>query len=276
MKRLFSNRLFLVLSTILFVSLIIAACVANPFSGKRTMALVGNETLFASSFAQYNQFLKENTVITGTPEAEMVARVGNRIRLAAEKWAASVGQSHYLARYKWEFNLIQSDQVNAWCMPGGKIVFYTGILPVTRNEDGLAVVMGHEVAHALLNHGQQRVSASVLQQVGAAGVSIATSEKSQTAQDFAMTAYAAGTTLFGTLPFSRAHESEADQIGLTLMIIAGYNPEEAISFWERMSRLGGGVPQFLSTHPSGDTRISDIRRWIPESRAQAERIGKIQ
>jgi predicted Zn-dependent protease len=161
-------------------------------------------------------------------------------------------------------------------MPGGKIVVYTGILPVTRNEDALAVVMGHEVAHALLNHGQQRMSADVLQQLGAAGLSIFTANQSTETQSLAMTAYGAGSQLFGTLPFSRGHESEADHYGLILMTIAGYDPEESVPFWERMNALGSGGPEFLSTHPSSETRISDLRDWIPEAKERAAAIGVLE
>jgi predicted Zn-dependent protease len=231
---------------------------------------VDNDTLLASSFSQYQTFLNESTVITGTADAAMVERVGLRIKAAAEKWAAAEGQSAYLAKYQWEYRLVKSDEVNAWCMPGGKIVVYTGILPVTGDETGLAVVLGHEVAHALLNHGQQRSSAAVLQQIGAAGIYIFTAEKSAQSQQLAMTLYGVGSELFGTLPFSRSHESEADHIGLILMTLAGYNPDYSVSFWERMSALGAGKsPEFLSTHPSDATRIRNLRSWIPEARARA-------
>jgi predicted Zn-dependent protease len=279
MKRLFSKPIFFAVLAAAFVSatVIITDCTTNPYTGKSTMALVDNNTLLASSFIQYEQFLKENTVITGTPDANMVSRVGNRIRLAAEKWAASIGESKYLEKYQWEYKLVKSDDINAWCMPGGKIVVYTGILPVTRDETGLAVVLGHEVAHALLNHGQQRASAGILQQVGAAGVEILTSNSDQSSQEFAMTLYGAGSTLFGTLPFSRKHESEADHIGLILMAIGGYDPDLSVNFWERMAALGGGKPpEFLSTHPSDTTRITDLRKWIPEARGKAVQIGVVQ
>jgi len=253
---------------------LLVTCVTNPLTGKHTMALVGNKELFASSFQQYNQFISENKVVTGTADAMMVERIGGNIRKAAEKWLASEGQSGYLRDYKWEYHLVDSKEVNAWCMPGGKIVVYTGILPLTKTEDGLATVMGHEVAHALLNHGQQRVSAGVLQQIGAAGVSIAVSGKSEASQALLMTAYGAGSTLFGTLPFSRKHESEADHYRLILMAIAGYNPEESVPFWQRMTAKGGSVPEFLSTHPSDTTRIRQLRKSIPEAKKKAAKLKK--
>jgi predicted Zn-dependent protease len=272
MKSFFSKRLSEIFQATILIPaavLVICACTSNPYTGKRTMALVDNDSLLASSFTQYQQFLEENAVVTGTADAIMVERVGNRIRQAAEKWAAANGQSSYLEKYQWEYNLVNSGEVNAWCMPGGKIVIYSGILPVTRDETGLAVVMGHEVAHALLNHGQQRVSADVLQQLGATGLGIFTES------ELLMSAYGAGTTVLGTLPFSRSHESEADQIGLILMTVAGYNPDMSVDFWERMGALSGGTPEFLSTHPSDATRASNLRKWIPEARQRAIELGII-
>jgi predicted Zn-dependent protease len=265
----------LILGAVLITGGFIAACVTNPLTGKSTMALVGNPELFSSSFQQYDEFLSEHQVITGTAEARLVEQVGARIRGAAEKWLNAEGAGTYLADYRWEYRLVLDDQVNAWCMPGGKIVVYTGILPVALTEAGLATVMGHEVSHALLNHGQQRMSAALLQQLGAVGLGLLTGRQSKETQALAMTAYGAGSELFGILPFSRNHESEADRVGLTLMAIAGYNPEEAVPFWERMSAGGGGVPEFLSTHPSDAARIRDLRRETPGAKARAAEFGVV-
>jgi len=268
------KKLMLPLMAGLVIAGLAAACVTNPLTGKNTMALVDNQELFPSSFQQYDEFLSEQTVITGTADARMVEQVGMRIRDAAEKWLTAKNAGNYLQDYRWEYHLVQDDQVNAWCMPGGKIVVYTGILPATQTEEGLATVMGHEVSHALLNHGQQRMSAGILQQLGAVGVGVFTTNKSEESQALAMTLYGAGSELFGALPFSRKHESEADEVGLSLMAIAGYNPEEAVPFWERMSRLGGGgTPEFLSTHPSHDTRIRDLQNRIPDAKADAAQFG---
>ncbi|MDR2182194.1 MAG: M48 family metallopeptidase [Treponema sp.] len=262
---------------VLVCAAVIIACASNPYTGKKTIALVSNDSLLASSFTQYKTFLAGSQIIRGTADAVMVERVGNRIRQAAEKWAASMGQSAYLDDYQWEYHLVASNEVNAWCMPGGKIVVYTGILPVTKDETGLAVVLGHEVAHALLNHGQQRASAGVLQQGGAAGVSILTGTQSAATQQLAMTVYGAGSNLFGVLPFSRSHENEADHIGLILMAIAGYRTDASTGFWERMASLGGGgTPEFLSTHPSDTTRVANLRKWIPEADSKAREIGVIK
>ena len=255
-----------------FAALIIG-CTTNPLTGKSTMALVSNDQLLESSFLQYDEFLKQSTVITGTSDAALVEKVGNNIRKAAELWLASQGNTSYLDGYAWAYTLVKDDNVNAWCMPGGKIVVYSGILPVTRTESGLATVMGHEVAHAILNHSQQRMSASVLQELGAAGINLATGNKSAETQELLMTVYGAGSEMFGMLPFSRKHESEADEIGLILMAIAGYNPDDAVPFWQRMSSLGGaGVPEFLSTHPSDTTRIANLQKWIPEAKEKAAKI----
>jgi predicted Zn-dependent protease len=266
------KKLFAILLIVLYLS----ACATNPLTGKSTMALVSNDQLFPSSFAQYDQFLNENTVITGTPEAAMVERVGAKLAAAAQKWYEADGSPHYLDDYRWEYKLVQDNQINAWCMPGGKIVVYTGILPVTKTEAGLAVVLGHEISHALLNHGQQRMSVDYLEQIGALGVSLGASAVglSSEAQSGIMAAYGIGTQYGATLPFSRSNESEADHYGLLLMAIAGYNPDEAVPFWERMASLGGGgTPEFLSTHPSDATRIKQLQGWTPEAKQKAAEFG---
>ena len=171
--------------------------------------------------------------------------------------------------------MVDDKAVNAWCMPGGKIVVYTGILPVTKDDAGLATVMGHEVSHALANHGQQRMSAGLLQQLGGAGVAVATGGKSAETQQMAMTAYGAATEIGGMLPFSRKHETEADRIGLILMAIAGYDPEQSVVFWQRMSAASNGQkpPEFMSTHPSDATRIANLTALIPEAKAEAAKFG---
>lgn len=254
---------------------IIYSCATNPFTGKSTLALVPDSQILPSAFQQYSTFLKENKVITGTADAQRVTTVGTKIKSAAEKYLNANGYQGYLKDYAWEYKLVDSKEVNAWCMPGGKIVFYTGILPITKDETGMAVVMGHEVAHALLNHGQQRMSADVLQQLGAVGVGAAVGGKSEQTQAIAMQAYGVGTQFGVTLPFSRSHESEADKVGLTLMAIAGYNPDQSIAFWERMAANSGGAapPEFMSTHPSNATRIANLRALIPQAKAEAAKYG---
>lgn len=261
--------------TIFGTILLFLSCATNPFTGKKTMALVSNSKLFPTAFQQYDQFLEEHKVIKGTSDAEMITRVGQRIAVAAERWLTANGQAGYLTDYKWDYNLVDDKAINAWAMPGGKIVFYTGILPIANGESGVAAIMGHEVSHALANHGQQRMSAGILQQLGGLGVAVATGNKSSESQQIWMQAYGVTTTVGGMLPFSRSHESEADKIGLTLMAIAGYNPDEAAELWKRMKANSGGQapPEFLSTHPSNDTRIDNLTRLAPEAKVEARKFG---
>jgi predicted Zn-dependent protease len=257
------------------ILVLVAACSTNPFTGKQDFNIVSNDQIFPTAFQQYDQFLKENKVIKGTADAQRVTNVGQKIKAAAEKYLNANGYQGYLNGYAWEYNLVQDPAVNAWCMPGGKIVVYTGILPITKDDAGLATVMGHEVAHALVNHGAQRMSAAQIQEIGAAGVQAATAGKSATAQNIYMQAYGISTEYGAMLPFSRKQESEADEIGLTLMAIAGYNPDKAIEFWQRMEANAGGSapPEFMSTHPSGATRVANIKSLAPKAKAQAAKFG---
>ncbi|MGB0788739.1 MAG: M48 family metallopeptidase [Marinirhabdus sp.] len=263
------------LLSLALVFVLAVACKTNPFTGKQTLALVPNSQIFPMAFQQYDQFLTENRVITGTRDAQMVRSVGQKIAAAAERYLTANGYAGYLEGYAWDYNLVEDAAVNAWCMPGGKIVFYSGIMPIAQNEAGVAAVMGHEVAHALANHGQQRMSSAQLQQLGAVGVGVATQNSKNAA--IISQAYGLGTTLGVMLPFSRKHETEADRIGLTLMAIAGYDPLVAAGLWERMKTQGQGAPpEFLSTHPNSDTRIQNITAWAPGARAEARKFGVTQ
>ncbi|PWI31723.1 peptidase M48 [Flavobacteriaceae bacterium LYZ1037] len=253
--------------------LLIMSCSTNPFTGKQTMALVPNTQLFPTAFQQYNQVLSQSKVIKGTAQSEMIKRVGQRISIAAERWLNANGYEGYLNDYKWEYNLIDDKTVNAWCMPGGKIVFYTGILPIAQSETGVAAIMGHEVAHALANHGQQRMSADYIQQgVAMAGnIAIQNDNDREAFNQY----YGIGSQVGVMLPFSRSHETEADKIGLILMAMAGYNPSEAAELWKRMkANSGGGAPpEILSTHPSNDSRIQEISSLVPMAVAEAKKFG---
>ena len=255
------------------VFLAVFSCKTNPFTGKSTLNFYPNSQVFPMAFAQYDQFLGENKVVTGTSEAEMITRVGQRIASAAERWLDANGYPGYLKDYQWEYKLVQDETVNAWCMPGGKIVFYTGILPITQNEAGVAVVMAHEVAHALADHGAQRMSAGMLQQIGAVAGNVAIQDPEK--RNMFNQAYGIGSQLGVMLPFSRSHETEADRIGLQIMAIAGYNPDEAARLWQRMKEKAGGQapPEFLSTHPSNDTRISNLTAWAPAAKQEARKFG---
>ena len=249
------------------------SCATNPFTGKKTMAIIPNSQLFPTAFQQYNEFLTEHKVVKGTKAAAMITRVGQRIATAAERWFDANGYQGYLKDYKWEYNLVNDKTVNAWCMPGGKIVFYTGILPVANGETGVAAIMGHEVAHALANHGQQRMSAGLIQQtLAVAGNMAFDDEKSREAFN---QYYGVGTTVGVILPFSRAHETEADKIGLYLMAIAGYNPDEAAELWKRMQVNSGdnAPPIILSTHPSNQSRIDNLTALAPTAKVEAKKFG---
>lgn len=257
------------------VSSLLVACATNPFTGKRTLAIVPNSQLLPSAFQQYNTFLQENKVITGTAEAQMITRVGQKIAKASERWLTANNHADYLKDYQWEYNLVEDEQVNAWCMPGGKIVFYTGILPIAQSETGVAAVMGHEVAHALANHGQQRMSASQLQQLAGVATGVAVSGKNQSTQQLVGQLFGLGSQFGVMLPFSRSHETEADKIGLQLMAIAGYNPDEAAELWKRMKANSNGQEpaEFMSTHPSNDTRIRNLTAWSPKVKEEARKFG---
>lgn len=259
--------------TILSIIMVVVACTTNPFTGKQTLALVPNSQILPMAFQQYDQFLTENNVITGTSDARMIKNVGQKISTAAERYLTANGYAGYLKDYRWDYNLVDDPAINAWCMPGGKIVFYTGILPIANGEAGVAAIMGHEVAHALANHGQQRMSAGQLQAIGAVAGNIALSGDPKNQEIFNQ-AYGIGSTVGVMLPFSRGHETESDRIGLTLMAIAGYDPIVGAELWQRMSQAGGGAPpEFLSTHPSNETRINNITMWAPEARAEAKKFG---
>ncbi len=261
------------ISLTLLVLISVLACKTNPFTGKSTLNFYSNSQMFPMAFSQYDQFLEESKVVKGTSDAQMITKVGQRIASAAERWLDANGYPGYLKDYKWEYNLVQDETVNAWCMPGGKIVFYTGILPIAQNETGIAVVMGHEVAHALADHGAQRMSAGTLQQIGAVAGNVAI-EDDETRALFNQ-AYGVGSQIGVMLPFSRNHETEADRIGLQIMAIAGYNPDEAAKLWQRMKAESGGQapPEFLSTHPSNDTRISNLTAWAPAAKEEARKFG---
>jgi predicted Zn-dependent protease len=223
--------------------------------------------MLSMSLQQYDTFLKEHKLSSDEKQTDTVKHVGARIQDAVVRYFASSGMSSRLSGYQWEFNLVEDKEVNAWCMPGGKVVVYTGILPVTKGEAGLAVVMGHEIAHAVAEHGNERMSQGLLAQFGGMALAEALSTKPAATQQLWMTVYGVGAKYGAIMPYSRLQESEADHLGLIFMAMAGYDPNEAISFWQRMSAQKGGQapPAFLSTHPSDSARIDNIRRLVPEA-----------
>lgn len=245
----------------------IAGCATVPVTGRRSLNLIPAATINSMSFQQYDSFLQSSKLSKNQQQTNMVKNVGYKIQLAVESYFAEKNMSAELADYAWEFNLVESDEVNAWCMPGGKVVIYTGILPVTQNETGLAVVMGHEIAHAIAGHGNERMSQGLLTQLGGMALAKAVEEKPQETQQLWMTAFGVGAQYGVLLPYSRMHENEADHLGLIFMAMAGYDPNYAVEFWQRMSALKGGQapPEFLSTHPSDQTRINNLKKLLPEA-----------
>ncbi len=255
------------LSFILFVS---EACKRVPITGRKQISFVNEGELSALSSQEYNKFLSENVIIRSGKDAERIQLIGKKIAAAVEQYYRKNKMEKELQNFAWEFNLVDDKTVNAWCMPGGKVVFYTGILPICADDDGIAVVMGHEIAHAVARHGNERMSQGLLAQFGGAALSVAVSSQPSAAQDLFMTAYGVGANVGILLPFSRKHESEADKLGLVFMTMAGYNPDTAPAFWGRMAGDGGNEPpEFISTHPSNKTRINDLTNYIPIARRYA-------
>jgi predicted Zn-dependent protease len=244
------------------IFLIAVSCQRNAITGRMQLSIRTEAEAQSLAAGQYQNFLNTNKVVTGTADALMVKRVGERIVSAIKNYYQQKGLSNELSGYSWEINLVNDKQMNAWCMPGGRIVVYTGILPVTKNEAGLAVVMGHEIAHALARHGSERMSQALLQQGLGAGISIAMSSKPQLTQDIFNASY--GIVSGAAMPaFSRSNELEADRFGLMFSALAGYDPREAISFWTRMSAAAGNnanTPSILSTHPSDAERIAALQK----------------
>ncbi len=255
---------------LLFFSTVLLAvgCSTNSITGRKQLRLLPEADLQSMAKTEYQSFLTQNKIVqtTVSKDAEMVSRVGKRIAAAITTYYTQQGKGDILQGYQWEFNLVNSNEVNAWCMPGGKVVVYTGILPVTQNEAGLAVVMGHEIAHAIAQHGNERMSQQLLAEgIGTVG-SVLTSGNSTVSNIF-NTVYAPGAQIGVLLPNSRKQELEADKFGLVFAAMAGYNPNEAAPFWERMSKLSGGQkpPEFMSTHPSDETRIQKVQEYAKEA-----------
>ena len=259
-----------ILFTALLISLaasLLVGCGKVLLTQRQQLLLVSDSDMQALGAQQYSEVLSKSKVIWGTADYQSVVRVGSRIAGAVDDFARTQGLSQYTSGYKWEFNLIDDTKtMNAFCMPGGKIAVYTGILPVTRDDAGLAAVISHEIAHALAKHGEERLSQILLVQFGGATLSQAIKDQPEATQKNIMIAFGIGTDLGVILPYSRLHEDEADRIGLSLMAYAGYDPNAAVNFWNRMAKVEtAGPPEFLSTHPLSSERINAIKAEIPEA-----------
>jgi predicted Zn-dependent protease len=249
------------------VVILAAACSTVPLTGRRQVNIVSSSEMTALAAQEYGQFLKENPPSRDAAATERVRRVGDRIRRAVEAYMTQAGLASRLNGYDWQFNLVDNAQINAWCMPGGRVVVYSGLLPVAKDDTGLAVVMGHEIAHAIAEHGSERMSQQMLAELGGVALDVALQEKPSETRALWQSAYGVGAQVGALLPFSRLQESEADRLGLIFMAMAGYDPRQAPEFWKRMAaaKEGGAPPQFLSTHPSDATRIQKLQELIPEA-----------
>lgn len=257
--------------TLLILSILVFSCTRVPVTNRKQLNLLPEEQLMSMSDTAYALFLDTNKVLgPNDPRTIQVRRVGNKIKEKVEKYLTDHKMQDRIEGFKWEFNVVEDKTINAWCMPGGKVVVYTGILPLCSDDTLLSVVMGHEISHAIARHGNERMS----QQMALYGVgqtlSVMMGTESSKGNQIFMQAYGIASVL-GTLKYSRQHETEADKLGLIFMYMAGYNPAKAITFWEKMSAAGGAnVPEILSTHPSDETRIADIKAFLPEIKKYAE------
>ncbi len=251
----------------LIISLfILDSCSKIPITGRKQFRMLPESTLMEMSLTSYKHILDTANVIYNTADALMIKEVGDKISKSVEEYLSGTKYASRIEGFNWEFNLIDDTLVNAWCMSGGKVAFYTGILPICQTETGVAVVMGHEVAHAIAQHGNERVSQGLALQMGGVALDVAASTRSEETRQLVQLAYGVGANVGVLLPYSRKHESEADEMGLLFMAMAGYNPEEAPAFWDRMNQKGGPLPpEFLSTHPDPDKRKEQLEKLMPKA-----------
>jgi predicted Zn-dependent protease len=250
------------------LTVVLIACTKVPVTNRKQLNLLPESTMISMALTSYGDFLKNNPPLPSSdPNAAMVERVGRKVSVAVTDYMRQNKMSDRIKGYKWEFKTVQSKEMNAWCMPGGKIVVYTGILPITQDEAGLAFVMGHEIAHAIARHGNERMSQMLVTAMGGIALNVALRDQPEQTRSLYMTAYGVGATVGAILPFSRLHESEADKMGLIFMAMAGYHPSVAVDLWQRFSKATGNnkPPEFLSTHPSDQTRINDIKAYLPKA-----------
>lgn len=267
LPRFFAVRCTSVIILLCFLIFLIS-CETVPITGRQRLSIIPESDLLPLSLQQYSDVLKKSQISRDSGKVMMVRNAGNKIARSAETFLRESGRGASVKDYQWEFNVINDDKtVNAWCMPGGKVAVYSGIFPITRDETGMAVVLSHEIAHAIAGHGSERMSQSLVAQLGGAALSTALKTNPGTTSALFMQAYGAGASLGFLLPYSRLQENEADRIGLMLMARAGYNPEKAVDLWVRMNQQGKGArpPEFLSTHPAPESRIAEIKSFMPEA-----------
>ncbi len=266
------NKQFLAIA---IMSVLLYNCSTVPITGRKRVNFVSDAQVLPTSFAQYTGFLAQHKLSKDAAKTAEIKEVGSRISKAVDRYMRANGMESEANNYRWEFNLVEDKTVNAWCMPGGKVVFYTGILPIAKNENGIAAIMGHEIAHAFAKHGQERMSQGAIAQGLSLGAMLASGavSKDPAKQQMFLQAFGIGTQL-GMLKFSRTHESEADRLGLVFMLMAGYDGEEAAKVWVRMSAMGGQQPpEFMSTHPSHERRIQDLTAFLPKARVYAKKYN---
>jgi len=247
--------------------LLLSGCSEVAITGRKQFNLVPDSLINSMSFQSYGQFLSQSKLSNNAQQTQMVKRAGSRIQKAVERYCTENNLLEQLRGYEWEFNLVEDPNINAWCMPGGKVVVYTGILPIAQSEAGLAVVMGHEIAHAFAKHGAERMSQLLVVEMGGMALSKALETRPAKTKELFMQSYGLGAQVGVLLRYSRVHENEADRLGLIFMAMAGYNPNEAVAFWQRMAaeKKGPQPPEFLSTHPADATRIRNLQSLIPEA-----------
>lgn len=251
-------------SIVLFLALVFS-CTKAPITGRRQMKLLPESELMSMAATEYQGFLSQSKLSTNTAEVNRIKSIGQKLARGTTDYLRSLGHGKLVEKFNWEFNLVDDPSINAWCMPGGKIVFYTGILPVCANDNGIAVVMGHEIAHAVAGHGNERMSQGLLATVGQVSLAVALANQPADTRNLFMAAFGVGAQVGVMLPFSRMHESEADKMGLFFAAYSGYDPQEAVPFWQRMAAKGGSTPEFLSTHPSSTKRSEDLRKIMPDA-----------
>ncbi|MCK4678133.1 MAG: M48 family metallopeptidase [Bacteroidales bacterium] len=261
---------FLIVATLFFI-----ACSTIPITNRKSVHLLPNSMMLSMSIASYQDFLSQNPPLPSSDDrVQEVRKVGNDISQGVIRFLNENEMTDRVNDFTWEFNVIEDETVNAWCMPGGKIVFYSGILPVAEGLNGIATVMGHEIAHAVAQHGNERMTQQLAIYMGAVTLDYALANEPEKTRDIFFLAYGAGSQL-GSLAYSRTHEYEADKLGMVFMAMSGYDPAYAIDFWQRMTQIGGGKPpEFLSTHPSDENRVKALQKFLPEAQKYYKREKK--